>query len=52
MKVKFCVLQVAFLQVVSWSSDSIITSYVITESSVLLAKDFPFSQLHVVEFQT
>ena len=30
---------------------SIISSYVTTESSIILAKYFPFSQLHVAGFQ-
>ena len=32
--------------------DSIISSHIIAESSVVLAKYFPFSQLHVAEFET
>ena len=36
---------------VSSSYDSIISSHVITESSIILAKYFLFSQLCVVEFQ-
>ena len=39
------------LELVSSSYDSIISSHVITESSIILAKYFPFSQLHVEGFQ-
>ena len=59
---KFCVLQVVFFSLqfvgivfVSSSFDlvsaSIISSHVITELTVILAKYFPFSQLHIEEFQ-
>ena len=53
---KFCVLQVAlfslkFVGMVSFSSASIISSRVIIESSMVLAKYLPFSQLHVAGFQ-
>ena len=36
---------------VYWTSESIISAHVITESSLILAKYFPFSQLHVAGFQ-
>ena len=53
---KFCVLQVAlfslkFVGMVSFSSASIISSRVIIESSMVLVKYLPFSQLHVAGFQ-
>ena len=43
------VLEVAFfpLKFISLSNDSIITSHVIAKSSIILAKYFPFLQLHV-----
>ena len=34
------------------SSTAIISSHIIAESSIIRAKDFPFSQLHVAGFQT
>ena len=59
---KFCVLKVAFFSLKFVSSndlaaasslyDSIISSHVIAESSIILAKYFSFSQLHVAGFQT
>ena len=54
---KFCVLQVVFSSLklvgtvfVSLSYESIISSHVIAQSSIILAKLFPFSQLNVAEF--
>ena len=53
-------MQIFFLQVSFFSlkivvtvfvSSSIISSYVITELSIILAKYFPFLQLHVAGFQ-
>ena len=45
---KFCV-----LQFVLFSFKFIgIASHIIAESSIILAKYFPFSQLHVAGFQT
>ena len=56
---EICVFQVAFFSLkfvkiifASLSYDSIILSHEIAESSIMLAKFFPFSQLHVAEFQT
>ena len=37
---------------VSSSCDSITSTYIIAESSIILGKCYPFSQLHVVGFQT
>ena len=37
---------------ISLSYDCISLSYVITESSIILAKYFPFSQLYIAGFQT
>ena len=58
MQVKYR-LQVAFFSLkfvkivfVSSSYDSIISSHVVTESSVILGKSFPLSRLHVAGFQT
>ena len=55
---KFCVLQVIFFSLkfvgivfISSSYNFITSSYLITESSIILAKYFPFSQLHVAGFQ-
>ena len=49
---KFCVLQVAFFSLkFVYLVSFIISSHVITESSIKLAKYFPFSQLQVEEFQ-
>ena len=55
----FCVLQVAFFFslrsvgiVFVFSHDPITLSQIIVESSIILAKYFPFSQLHVAGFQT
>ena len=50
---KFCILQVAFfsLKFVSLSYDSVISSHVIIESSIILTKYFPFSRLHEEEFK-
>ena len=39
------------LKFVSSSYDSIISSHIIAESSIILAKYFPFSQLHVAVYQ-
>ena len=40
------------LKFVSFSYDSIVSSHIIAELSIILAKYFPFSQLHVAGFQT
>ena len=52
-------LQVAFLSLkfvgiifISSSYDSITSSQIIAESFIMLAKYFPFSQLHVAGFKT
>ena len=50
-KIENFVLQVIFLGIVFVSSASMILSHMITESCILLAKYFPFSQLHVPGFQ-
>ena len=39
------------LKFVSSSYDSITSSHIINELSIILAKYFPFAQLHVVGFQ-
>ena len=53
---KFFVLQIAFLSIkfvlTVFVSSSITSSHVITESSIILAKYLPFSQLQVAGFQT
>ena len=49
---KFCVLQVIFFLSRFVSCACIISSQIIAESSVILACNFPFSQLHVAGFQT
>ena len=56
---KSCVLQVTFVSgkffqivFISSSYDSVTSSHVITKTSIILAKYFLFSQLHVAEFQT
>ena len=52
LKIAFFVLKfVVITNFVSSSYDSIISSHVITKSSIILAKYFPFSQLHVAGFQ-
>ena len=51
LKIAFFVLKFVVLAFVSSSYDSIISSHVITKSSIILAKYFPFSQLHVAGFQ-
>ena len=55
---KLCVLQVIFFSLkvfgivfISSSYDSITSSHVITVT-IILAKYFPFSQIHVLGFQT
>ena len=61
MKVKdnFFALQVAFFSLkfvgivfISSSRDSITSTQIIAESSTILAKYFPFLQMHVAGFQT
>ena len=47
----FCKLYFFSLKFISSSYESITSSHVITESSIILAKYFPFSQLHVAGFQ-
>ena len=57
-KYKFCLLQIIFFSLTFVSSlfylasASIISSHIIAESSIVLAKCFIFLQLHVAEFQT
>ena len=51
---KFCIVEVVFVSLKFVGKvfvSSIISSYVITESSIILAKYFSFSQLHVAGFQ-
>ena len=55
----FCVSEVAFFSLrfvrivfISSSYDSITSSQIIAESSIILAKNFPFSQIHEAGFQT
>ena len=52
---KFFVSQIVFFSikfcVTIFVSSSIISSHVIVESSIMLAKYFPFLQLHVAWFQ-
>ena len=51
---KFCVLQVIFFSLEFVGTvfvSSLISSHLITESSIILAEYFPFSQLHAAEFQ-
>ena len=54
----FCILQVVFFSLkfvgivfVSLLHDSVISSHLIAESSIIVAKYFPFLQLDVVVFQ-
>ena len=51
--INFCVSKVHIfpLKFVSSSYDSITSSQIIAESSIMLAKCFPFSKLHVEGFQ-
>ena len=56
--ISFCILQITFFSLkfvgivfVSSSYDSITSSYVIVESSIILAYYFTFSQLHADVFQ-
>ena len=49
----FCfLLKLVGIAFVSSSYDSVNSSHVFTESSIMLAKYFPFSQLHVAGFET
>ena len=52
---KICVLQVVSFSLkyvwVVFVCASIISSHLITESSIIVAKYFPISQLHVARFQ-
>ena len=48
----FLFIKICWNSFVSSSYDSITSSQIITESSVVHAKYFPFSQLHVSGFQT
>ena len=53
---EFFVLQIAFfslkfVETIFVSSSSIISSNIITESSIIIAKYLPFSQLHVAGFE-
>ena len=51
LKIAFFVLKFVVVVFVSSSYDSIISSHVINKSSIILAKYFPFPQLHVAGFQ-
>ena len=58
-EVIFCVLQVTFFSLkfvkiffIFSSYDFITSSQMIAESSMILAKYFPFSQIHLLGFQT
>ena len=50
---KFCVLQFTLLSFKFVGTvSSIVSPHIIAESSIILAKYFPFLQLNVAEFQT
>ena len=51
LQVVFSSLKFVGIVFVSQSHDTIISSYIVVESSIILVKCFPFSQLNIEGFQ-